>query len=60
MRTRPRTGRSFPTAAEGTTLFKSIGSVEQDLVLAYHLLMEAERPGAGTVIDDVSSLRIMR
>ena len=47
-------------AAEGTTLFKSIGSVEQDLVLAYHLLMEAERTGAGTVIDDVSSLRIMR
>jgi ornithine cyclodeaminase/alanine dehydrogenase-like protein (mu-crystallin family) len=50
-----------PVAAdEGYTLFKSIGSVEQDLVLAYHLLQEAERVGAGTVIDDVSSLRIMR
>jgi hypothetical protein len=48
------------SADEGLTLFKSIGSVEQDLVLAYHLLQEAERVGAGTVIDDVSSLRIMR
>ena len=44
----------------GLTLFKSIGSVEQDLVLAYHLVREAERLGRGAVIDDVSSLRMMR
>ena len=45
---------------QGMTLFKSIGSVEQDLVLASHLFQEAERRGVGTVIDDVASLRIMR
>jgi len=53
-------GQSPVPADQGVTLFKSIGSVEQDLVLAYHLVMEAERTNAGTVIDDVSSLRIMR
>lgn len=46
--------------ASGRTLFKSIGSVEQDLVLAYHLLQEAERLGRGITMDDVASLRIMR
>ena len=47
-------------AAEGRTLFKSIGSVEQDLVLAYYLAQEAIRTGRGTEITDVASLRIMR
>jgi len=45
---------------KGRTLFKSIGSVEQDLVLAYHLVNEAVRLGRGTTITDVASLRIMR
>lgn len=42
------------------TLFKSIGSVEQDLVLALHLLRAAEEQGIGTVVDPIGSLRIMR
>lgn len=52
--------RTPVTADEGFTLFKSIGSVEQDLVLALHLIQEAERTGTGTVINDVASLRVMR
>lgn len=47
-------------AEKGRTLFKSIGSVEQDLVLAYHLVNEAVALGRGTQITDVASLRIMR
>jgi ornithine cyclodeaminase/alanine dehydrogenase-like protein (mu-crystallin family) len=42
------------------TLFKSIGSVEQDLVLAYHLLQAAERHDRGREIAPVGSLRVMR
>ena len=42
------------------TLFKSIGSVEQDLVLALHLLRAAEEQDLGTVVDPVGSLRLMR
>ncbi|TFV56079.1 ornithine cyclodeaminase [Geodermatophilus sp. DF01-2] len=42
------------------TVFKSIGSVEQDLVLAYHLLRAAEEQERGTVVDPVGSLRVMR
>ena len=45
---------------DGTTVIKTIGSVEQDLVLAYHLIQAAERLDRGIVIDDVSSLRMMR
>ena len=41
-------------------VFKSIGSVEQDLVLARHLLAAAEADGVGEEIDDVASVRIMR
>lgn len=41
-------------------LFKSIGSVEQDLVLALRLLQSAEERGIGRVIDPVGSLRLMR
>lgn len=48
------------SAEKGRTLFKSIGSVEQDLVLAYHLVNEAVRLGRGTQVTDVASLRIMR
>jgi ornithine cyclodeaminase/alanine dehydrogenase-like protein (mu-crystallin family) len=42
------------------TLFKSIGSVEQDLVLAHELLRAAEREGLGEVIEPIGSLREMR
>lgn len=44
----------------GRTVFKSIGSVEQDLVLAHHLLRAAEEQERGAVVDPVGSLRIMR
>jgi ornithine cyclodeaminase/alanine dehydrogenase-like protein (mu-crystallin family) len=51
-----------PAAADGTrhTLFKSIGSVEQDLVLALHLLHEAQSRGMGRRTTDPASLRVMR
>lgn len=42
------------------TLFKSIGSVEQDLVLALHLLQAAQAQDLGAVVDPVGSLRLMR
>jgi ornithine cyclodeaminase/alanine dehydrogenase-like protein (mu-crystallin family) len=45
---------------DGMTIFKSVGSVEQDLVLAYHLLQAAANAGAGRSITDVASLRVMR
>ncbi len=45
---------------EGYTLFKSIGSVEQDLVLAYHLLRAAEQADRGRSTDPIGSLRVMR
>jgi len=48
------------SAAGAPVLFKSIGSVEQDLVLAHHLLLEAERVGVGRIIDAIASLRVMR
>ncbi|MDQ2959473.1 MAG: ornithine cyclodeaminase [Candidatus Dormibacteraeota bacterium] len=51
---------TVPAIATAHVLFKSIGSVEQDLVLAHHLLAEAERVGAGYSIDSVASLRVMR
>lgn len=47
-------------AGPGPVLFKSIGSVEQDLVLALELLRAGEERGVGEVIDPVSSLRVMR
>ena len=49
-----------PGAAAGRTVFKSIGSVEQDLVLAHHLLRAAEEQDRGTLVDPVGSLRLMR
>lgn len=45
---------------DGMTIFKSVGSVEQDLVLAYHLLRAAADSGAGRSVTDVASLRVMR
>lgn len=49
-----------PAPADGYTLFKSIGSVEQDLVLAYHLLRAAHERSRGREIAPVGSLRVMR
>lgn len=49
-----------PDTAASRTLFKSIGSVEQDLVLALHLLQSAEERDLGTVVDPIGSLRLMR
>jgi ornithine cyclodeaminase/alanine dehydrogenase-like protein (mu-crystallin family) len=50
------------TTAEraGPVVFKSIGSVEQDLVLAHHLAEAASQAGRGHTVDTVASLRIMR
>jgi ornithine cyclodeaminase/alanine dehydrogenase-like protein (mu-crystallin family) len=47
-------------ATGGRTLFKSIGSVEQDLVLALRLLEAAEAQDRGAVVDPVGTLRVMR
>jgi len=47
-------------AASGLTIFKSVGSVEQDLVLAYYLVEAARSNHAGAVVPDVASLRVMR
>jgi alanine dehydrogenase len=41
-------------------VFKSIGSVEQDLVLAHHLVEAAVQSGRGRTADAVASLRNMR
>lgn len=49
-----------PDRDAARTLFKSIGSVEQDLVLALHLLRAAEEQDLGTVVDPIGSLRLMR
>lgn len=48
------------TGPDGPTVFKSIGSVEQDLVLAHHIVEEARRTGRGRTVDPVGSLRVMR
>lgn len=47
-------------AGGGYTVFKSIGSVEQDLVLAHHLLQAAEQDDRGRQVDPIGSLRVMR
>ena len=44
----------------GPVVFKSIGSVEQDLVLAHHLVEAAVQSGSGRTADAVASLRNMR
>lgn len=45
---------------DGMTIFKSVGSVEQDLVLAYDLIEAARAADAGVIVPDVASLRVMR
>ena len=45
---------------DGPVVFKSIGSVEQDLVLAAHLVEAAASSGRERTIDTIASLRIMR
>jgi alanine dehydrogenase len=49
-----------PRDGGGFTLFKSIGSVEQDFALAHALLEAAEERGLGRTIDPVASIRRMR
>lgn len=49
-----------PASDEGMTIFKSVGSVEQDLVLAYHLINTAQQSQSGVWVSDVASLRVMR
>jgi alanine dehydrogenase len=44
----------------GRVIFKSIGSVEQDLVLAAHLLAAAEERDLGELVEPIGSLRVMR
>jgi ornithine cyclodeaminase/alanine dehydrogenase-like protein (mu-crystallin family) len=48
------------TDGDGFTLFKSIGSVEQDFALALALLEAAAERGLGRLIDPVASVRRMR
>jgi alanine dehydrogenase len=52
--------RPCPPVNGRPILFKSIGSVEQDLVLARHLLAAAEARGLGSEVDEVGTLRMMR
>lgn len=49
-----------PDGCAAPVVFKSIGSVEQDLVLAQHLVDAAVAAGRGRDVDTISSLRIMR
>jgi alanine dehydrogenase len=49
-----------PVAQGGLTVFKSIGSVEQDLVLAHELIAAAHESGSGIAAPEIGSLRIMR
>jgi ornithine cyclodeaminase/alanine dehydrogenase-like protein (mu-crystallin family) len=53
-------GEDGGSDAGAPRLFKSIGSVEQDLVLAFELLRAAEERGLGDVVEPVGSLRLMR
>jgi alanine dehydrogenase len=47
-------------SGDGPLLFKSIGSVEQDLALALALLEAAAEQGRGRVVDPIASARTMR
>jgi alanine dehydrogenase len=51
---------SPPSAGNGPLLFKSIGSVEQDLALALALLQAADEQGRGRVVEPIASARTMR
>jgi alanine dehydrogenase len=52
-----RGGASPPT---DRTVFKSVGSIEQDLVLAAHLLRAAAEHHRGVLVEPIGSLRLMR
>jgi ornithine cyclodeaminase/alanine dehydrogenase-like protein (mu-crystallin family) len=43
--------------AEEMTLFKSVGTGAQDLVVAARILALAAAAGVGTVVDDLSSIK---
>lgn len=49
-----------PSVSAGLTVFKSIGTVEQDLVLAARLLEAARDVAAGHPAPEIGSLRVMR
>ncbi len=51
---------SQPSSRAGRTVFKSVGSVEQDLVLAFDLIEAARSAAVGAIVPDVASLRVMR
>lgn len=50
----------YSRSGAGPTVFKSIGTVEQDLALAHQLLAAARESGRGIAAPEVGSLRIMR
>lgn len=47
-------------AGSGPVVFKSIGTVEQDLALAHRLLVAARERGLGIPAPEIGTLRIMR
>lgn len=49
--------RQLDTGAGGLAVFKSIGSPEQDLVLAHHVLRRAHEAGLGTLVAPATSLK---
>jgi ornithine cyclodeaminase/alanine dehydrogenase-like protein (mu-crystallin family) len=53
-------GPAHASESPGLLLFKSIGSVEQDILLAHRLLLAAEEAGLGEVVDPVGTVRVMR
>ena len=50
----------YTRSGQGPTVFKSIGTVEQDLALAHQLLATALASGRGIAAEEIGSLRIMR
>ena len=52
--------QSPPPPGEGPVLFKSIGSVEQDLALALALIEAAAVQGRGRVVEPIATVRTMR
>ncbi len=51
---------SYQPAGTGPLVFKSIGTVEQDLALAHRLLQAAQEQGLGIPAPEIGTLRIMR
>ena len=50
----------YEGAGDGPLVFKSIGTVEQDLALAHRLLIAAHEQASGIPAPEIGSLRIMR